>query len=44
MEISQIFSVRKYDVLKLFHGKLYPEMSQKYNFDNYTKRQSLYFK
>lgn len=44
MEISQMFLVEKYDVLKLFHGKLYPEISKNYNFDNYTKRQSLYFK
>jgi hypothetical protein len=44
IELSRIFSVEKYDVLKLFHGKLYPEISSKYNFDNYIKRQSIYFK
>ena len=44
IEISRKYGVQKYDVLKVYHGKLYPEISKDYNFTKYTKRTYKYFK
>ena len=43
IEIAHMHDVEKYDVLKLFHGRLYPEISVDYDFTNYKKRSALYF-